>query len=127
MSGILSREAILAVTSDPERRTVHVPELKGSVLLKTATAETSFEIIPLTPRERTLRLVLECLINEDGSPVFTNDNVHEFMKLPSKAAETIMSAINEHNGWTVKAQEIRRKNSESQDDDSATPLHDVLA
>ena len=131
---MLSRDAILAVVDLP-REEVAVPEWGGSVIVqglsaqqrdKVETTLRDFRDGEVKMREKGLtdfraRIVALCVINEDGSRMFSDDDISALGKKSAIAVERVADVALRLSGMTNEAVESAEKNSdEASSDDSSS-------
>lgn len=123
---VLSRDAILR-TAVLKRRTITVDALDGDVLVREMSGleaahfqKRSLDVIKpnnggIKSAEALARLnasvLINGVINEDGSAVFSNDDAGVLMDMPSSVLETIANEILDISGLTAGGRRRAEKNS----------------
>lgn len=139
---ILSFEEICAA-DDLETRTEYVPEWGGSVILQTMTGDKRDNYVQLLQtrmagsgtarklsncKDLTARLCQLSLINEDGTPLFTMDQIKSFQEKNGHVITRLTAIAQEMNGLNDKEVTKQAKNSESnqsQESGTASPQDSV--
>lgn len=122
---MLNRDQILHHRGNLRRTVVAVPEWGGDVIIQefTAAQRDTIEMASVVnvggrnmqriPEHSRARLVALAVINEDGSPVFTLDDLPALSELPAAGLERVVKAIQEQNRLDADPMEQARKNLES--------------
>ncbi|MFF8831388.1 hypothetical protein [Streptomyces sp. NPDC015131] len=106
---ILGRDQILAAGKKRRTEEFEVPEWDGSVLLRemTGAQRDAFEAsmvemkkgkqVPNLANLRA-RLVMLCIVNEDGEQLFNPKDLRELGDMPAKGLQRVFNKCNEMNG-----------------------------
>ncbi|HZJ62348.1 MAG TPA: hypothetical protein VFD36_02425 [Kofleriaceae bacterium] len=106
----MTREAIL--TRSRRRCVVEVPEWGGSVTIQELTIGSAHALTADRSEGRhVIALVMASVINEDGTPMFSPEDVEEVNRLDFAGCRRVAEAINEFNGFKPTAVEDAAKNS----------------
>ena len=114
---LLTRDAILAAV-DLRRETVDVPEWGGSVIVSEMTGEArdAWEQSLIAPGSKPnlinvrARLVAACVVNEDGSRMFTPADVETLGRKSGRALDRVAKVAQRLNGLTDDDVEAARGN-----------------
>lgn len=96
--GTLTRDQILARRAELPREEIEVPELGGSVMVRVLTLREVGEInkaqkVAADPISLYPKVVALGCVNEDGSPVFSGEDIRLIDDLPWSAVNEIATAI----------------------------------
>ena len=120
---LLSRDQILN-GAQPRTESVHIPEFGGDMLLRGLTAdeadeyegeniEVKGEQIVLNRKQQRARLIQRCAINQDGSQLFSKDDIPALGRLPGAALQKAFVVAQSLSGLGPEANESLGKDSES--------------
>lgn len=112
------RNQLLNLAKKHETQTLELPQLGGKIYIKSMTiaermnfekrfADADGEIDAL---DVTVQTVIASACNEDGEPLFTDDDADALKQLPSGVMLTIVQAANKINGLIKTAVEAAEKN-----------------
>lgn len=112
------RNQLLNLAKKHETQTLELPQLGGKIYIKSMTiaermnfekrfADADGEIDAL---DVTVQTVIVSACNEDGEPLFTDDDADALKQLPSGVMLTIVQAANKINGLIKTAVEAAEKN-----------------
>jgi hypothetical protein len=106
---LLTKDQIIT-SNDRESQTVEVPEWGGEVRIMAVTPAVLREVRNTAPKSGTdetfgYRLMVKSIVDENGNPIFTQEDVAALEGKSEAALKRVMEAINELNGWTKKSKE----------------------
>ncbi len=109
MTALVSKSQIISA-DDRESRIVEVPEWGGSVRIIAVTPAILREVRSSAPKSGTdetfgYRLMVQSIVDEDGNPIFTKDDIAALEGKSEAAIKRVMESINELNGWTKNSKE----------------------
>jgi len=122
----LAREAFFNTPLSLDRRTVDIPELGGTVVLRALSSREMYAVQAKTWRGKgrdryqdtaNLReyLIVAAAETHDGLPLFRDEDVPQLARLPFRVLERLVGVVNELNG-------IDDSDEAVQEDLSADPL-----
>jgi len=124
----LNRETFLKPIEVPQEK-LYVPELEDHIWVKGMTAadrgkfEKTFETPAGTKSKRKMReirerLIIACVCNEDGTALFTEDDIEAIGRQPITMIERIVVFAQKLSGFSVDEVEAMAKNSDGTEEDN---------
>jgi len=119
----LDRSAILAAAQNVKTREVDVPELGGSVFVRGLSSKEwdahqastriydGLEQVGIDEGNITARLMVRCIVDEDGKRILEDSDAPAFGDLPIAVVNKVAEAVFDLSGMTEKAQAETEGNS----------------
>ena len=124
----LTREQILASRKGRKPVLLEVPEWGGEVYVRVLSAADQMVLSDgVEPKEMAIKVILHCLVDEDGERIFGDDDVDELAKEDFPVIMRVFGFVAKQNGLSTKELEEAMENfgpspNGSKSSDSLLPL-----
>lgn len=99
----LTREQILASRKDRKPVLLSVPEWGGDVYVRVLSAADQMALSDgVEPKDMAIRVILHCLVTEDGNQIFADDDAEELAKEDFPVIMRVFAFVAKLNGLSTK-------------------------
>jgi hypothetical protein len=107
----LTREQILASRKDRKPVRLEVPEWGGDVFVRVLSAADQMVLSDgVEPKEMALKVIVHCLVTEDGERIFGDDDAGELAKEDFPVIMRVFGFVAKQNGLSTKELEEAMEN-----------------
>jgi hypothetical protein len=107
----LTREQILASRKERKPVRLEVPEWGGEVYVRVLSAADQMALSDgVEPKEMAIKVILHCLVAEDGERIFTDDDADELAKEDFPVIMRVFGFVAKQNGLSTKELEEAMEN-----------------
>jgi len=107
----LTREQILTSRKDRKPVPLEVPEWGGDVFVRVLSAADQMELSDgVEPKEMAIKVILHCLVSEDGERIFGDDDADELAKEDFPVIMRVFGFVAKQNGLSTKELEEAMEN-----------------
>jgi len=107
----LTREQILASRKGRKPVLLEVPEWGGEVYVRVLSAADQMVLSDgVEPKEMAIKVILHCLVDEDGERIFGDDDVDELAKEDFPVIMRVFGFVAKQNGLSTKELEEAMEN-----------------
>ena len=107
----LTREGILASRKGRKPVLLEVPEWGGEVYVRVLSAADQMVLSDgVEPKEMAIKVILHCLVDEDGERIFGDDDVDELAKEDFPVIMRVFGFVAKQNGLSTKELEEAMEN-----------------